>query len=52
VWDATGKEVRSWDFSKAAVTGRPLVRAIAFTPDGKGLVTGNGTSTLYLLDVQ
>jgi WD40 repeat protein len=51
VWDlAGGKELRSWDFHLPA-SGRPFVRAMAFTPDGKGLATANGNTTLYLLDV-
>ena len=52
VLDLTGKELRSWDFGKMAGPDRPLVRSLAFTPDGKGLVTGNGDTTLYLLEVQ
>jgi WD40 repeat protein len=52
VWEtATGKEVRQWDFSRLAAAGQPLVRNLAFTPDGKGLVTANGNSTLFLLEV-
>ena len=51
VWDLTGKEVQAWDFGKQAISGRTLVRTLAFTPNGKSLVAGNGNSTLYLLDV-
>ncbi|HJT79062.1 MAG TPA: WD40 repeat domain-containing protein, partial [Gemmataceae bacterium] len=52
VWDlATGKELRSWDFHLPPSGGRPFVRALAFAPGGKGLVTANGNSTLYLLEL-
>jgi WD40 repeat protein len=51
VWDLAGKEQRAWDFGKLAAPGRNLVRALSYTADGKGLLTANGNSTLYLLDV-
>jgi WD40 repeat protein len=51
VWEtSTGKEVRAWDFSRLASTARPFIHSLAFTPDGKSLVTANGNSTLYLLE--
>jgi WD40 repeat protein len=44
LWDtASGKELRSWDLPTQ-------IHGIVFTPDGKGLVTANGDTTLYLLD--
>jgi WD40 repeat protein len=52
VWDvASGKELRSWDLSRLSSPGRAFVRNLAFTPDGKGLATANGNSTLYLLEL-
>ena len=50
-WDTAGKELRAWDFGKQAAPGRPLVRSLAFTGDGQGIITANGNSTLYLLDM-
>ena len=51
LWDtATGKELRTWDFSRLVGPGQPFIRNLVFTPDGKGLITANGNSTLYLLE--
>jgi WD40 repeat protein len=45
LWDvATGKALRSWQTPSG-------VKALAFTPDGKHLLTGNDDSTLYLLEL-
>ena len=41
----SGKELRQWDF------GGSRVRTLAFTPDGKQIVTGNANTTLYLLEL-
>ena len=49
VWDTeTGKELRRWDFGKQA---EPLVTNVAFTPDGRQLVTANANTTVYVLDL-
>jgi WD40 repeat protein len=51
LWDiASGKELRSWQFKVAANFKRPFVRNLAFTPDGKYLVTANYNAALYLLE--
>ena len=34
-----------------SASGPALVRGLAFTRDGKGLVTANGNSTLFLLEL-
>ena len=47
---ADGKELRSWNFAASAQPRQLFVRALAFTPDGKQLVTGNADTTMYLLD--
>ena len=47
---ADGKELRSWNFAVSAQPEQLFVRALAFTPDGKQLVTGNANTTMYLLD--
>src|SRR5262249_16268619 len=45
LWDlSSGKSLRHWEL-------RVGVRALAFTPDGKYLVSGNDTSTLFLLEL-
>jgi WD40 repeat protein len=51
LWDAAnGKELRQWNFAVSGEPGRAFVRALAFTPDGKQIVTGNANTTMYLLD--
>ena len=51
LWDAaTGKELRQWNFAVSGQPGGSFVRTLAFTPDGKQIVTGNANTTLYLLD--
>jgi WD40 repeat protein len=43
LWDlAAGRSLRSWAI--------PDVRTVAFTPDGRQLLSGLDNSTLYLLD--
>ena len=52
VWDlATGQELRSWDANTPDIERGSFIAAIAFSPDGKHLVTGNANSTLFLLDL-
>jgi WD40 repeat protein len=43
-FDMNAKEVRSWKLPT-------IVNAIAFSPDGKQIVTANGDGTAYVLDV-
>ncbi len=51
LWDAAdGKELRQWNFAVSGEPGGAFVRTLAFTPDGKQIVTGNANTTLYLLD--
>lgn len=53
LWEASGKPVRTWNFSKVAAPSarNPFVRTLVFTPDGKGVVTANGNGTLYMLEL-
>jgi WD40 repeat protein len=45
LWDlASAKSLRRWDL-------RVGVHALAFTPDGKHLVSGNENGTVYLLEL-
>ena len=51
LWDtAKGTEARAWDFKTPWRAEKPFVRTVAFTPDGKQVLTANGDTTLYLLD--
>ncbi len=51
LWDvAKGTEVRAWDFKTPWRADKPFVRTVAFTPDGKQVLTANANATLYLLD--
>ncbi len=47
LWDRTGSDPRA----RVIDLGAPPsgVRAVAFTPDGRYLVTANGNGTLYVL---
>ena len=61
LWDlATGKTVRQFDHPKPKAPGGPLdtrprrltlVLALAFSPDGKTLATGDNDGTIFLWDV-
>lgn len=52
LWElATGKELRSWDANTPDVGRGSFITALAFSPDGKHLVTGNANTTLFLLDL-
>ena len=53
LWDtATGKELRSWDMNVPVQQQPPgFVISLTFTPDGRQLVTANGNTTLYILDL-
>jgi len=51
LWDtAEGKELRSWDLKVPMQPTMPFVRALAFTPDGKNIVSANGNTTVYMLE--
>ncbi len=51
LWDLDGKELRSWDFSRIHPNMGSLLANLAFTPDGKNLVTANVDTTLFLLEL-
>jgi WD40 repeat protein len=57
-WIASASDdrtIRLWDgetgFEQGSVEVDTQVKALAFTPDGRGLVTGNASTSCYLLDV-
>jgi WD40 repeat protein len=51
LWDAaSGKELRTWDYHAPPGYKKPLLRSLAFTPDGKYVVTANVNTTLFLLE--
>jgi WD40 repeat protein len=47
-WSVDGTELRRWDLGK---NQGMFVVNIAFTPDGKQLVTANANTTVYILDL-
>jgi len=50
LWDtATGKEIRHWTLAEPDVL--PFVPAVAFSPDGKTLVSGGQEKAFWLWDV-
>ena len=50
VWDArTGKELRRWDLGRNQ--GMMFAENLAFTPDGRQLVTANANTTVYVLEL-
>jgi len=52
LWDVdTGKELRSWNMHMLVQERSAFVYNMAFTPDGKALVTGNANSSLFILDL-
>ncbi|MCI0682271.1 MAG: hypothetical protein L0Y71_09215 [Gemmataceae bacterium] len=52
LWDlATGQELRSWDMNTPAVERGAFLTSFVFAADGKHLVTGNASSTLFLLEL-
>jgi hypothetical protein len=44
-------ELRRWDMRGGANLTSSLVVTLAFTADGKQLVSGNANSTLFVLDL-
>src|SRR5262249_28365858 len=52
LWEpATGRELRRWDMGLPLQDRGGFVAQMAFTPDGRGLVTANANTTLYVLDL-
>jgi WD40 repeat protein len=52
LWDVdSGKELRSWDMHMLVQERSAFVYNMAFTPDGKALVTANANSSLFILDL-
>lgn len=52
LWDLqTAKELRRWDMNTPDREHTPFVMTVAFTPDGRQLVTANANSSLYILDL-
>ena len=52
LWDtATGEEKRKWEFRVPVIPNKAFLRNIAFTPDGKHVVTANYNTTMYLLEL-
>jgi WD40 repeat protein len=52
LWDVnTGQELRSWNMNMPAQESPVVAYSIAFSPDGKQLVTGNANTTLFVLDL-
>jgi len=52
LWDtATGQELRQWPLGLPVQEHRGLVAALAFTPDGRSLITANADTTLYVLEL-
>jgi WD40 repeat protein len=52
LWDiASGKELRSWDMRMGVQERTSFVMNLAFTPDGRQLVTANANTTLFVLDL-
>ena len=47
-WSIDGKELRSWDLGRHQGM---FVINLAFSPDGKQLVTANANTTVYVLDL-
>jgi WD40 repeat protein len=52
LWDtASGKELAQWPMALPAQERGGMVSALAFTPDGRNLITANGNTTLYVLEL-
>lgn len=52
LWDlATGQELRSWDMNTPVLPRGWFIKALAFSADGKHLVTGNANTTVFVLDL-
>jgi WD40 repeat protein len=52
LWDAaTGKELRRWEVRAPVQDRRSFVSELAFTPEGRHLLTANANTTLYMLEL-
>ena len=52
LWDvATGKELRTWDMRQPYDSQNAFVGQLAFTPDGRHLLSANSNTTLYMLEL-
>ena len=52
LWDtATGKELRRWEIRTPTQDRRSFVSELAFTPDGRHLLTANANTTLYMFEL-
>ncbi len=52
LWDtATGKELRAWDMREPHDEHFSFVGQMAFTPDGRHLLTANSNTTVYMLEL-
>lgn len=52
LWDmAEGKELRSWNMRQPYDEHYSFVGQMAFTPDGRHLLTANSNTTLYVLEL-
>lgn len=52
LWDlASGKELRQWTMQAPGTTTLRVVTNMAFSPDSKQLITSNGNTTLYVLEL-
>ena len=51
LWDADGKEVRRWAMPPLAAEQGGLVNQLAFTPDGRFVLTANANTTLFMLEL-
>ena len=52
LWDvASGKELRSWDMRQPYDENYGFVGQLAFTPDGRHLLSANSDTTLYMLEL-
>jgi WD40 repeat protein len=52
LWDlASGQELRHWDMHLPVQERGGFVSALAFTPDGRNLITANANTTLYVLEL-
>ncbi len=52
LWDlASATPVRTWEIRDAGRDQNGFIGSIAFSPDGKQLVTGNANTTVFVLDL-
>jgi WD40 repeat protein len=52
LWDtASGRELRQWNLRAPVHDRSAFVTSVAFTPDGRHLVTANANTSLYVLEL-